>query len=1664
MAGSAQPMVIKQFSGEGDNPHTLSLMWASNVEFDIQRSVTAYMRPTAVQQLAVVGRSIAEGSAPGTKWNLIFPDLHAQATREDAAGSSERRSTRSGAGAGASGEAAPEAPFRMAESARAGINAICAMFLDSKGDTAKPARKYAEWTLSHDKTDESIQRLKLYALELGIPSNSSQLAMKLFHAIPEATRSEVVRLLPAGTTLQMATIDTLAVALASYTSTTAYAEAFRPQVEPPAAPQTHFRGHRRAFSAQARPSTPEMAHSGLDGNKAHRLVAPPGAPRLCYSCGKPGHLAASCPSRAGGSKGPPAGGHGTGFGGRGRGGGTINSHGGRGGRGQHPAVAPTATDSERKVPPKSALKAGAAVTVDGSVLDALRNELSDLRLEMAQMGGSSAFYGAAATVTPARAPRVTRSSSKTVSFAPSVVVPPMLPPSPLLQQPAKPPASKATTRVSSPERTVSSNQPDSGANSKGTEPPALRRGRPRADRETEQSASRRLPLSFNAVDSVEKALEGQARDVAEPEQPMSPQPQHPVVPFAMERRPDTGPTTGLDYNTGTLGSLAITGTITLTSPDLAAIVRRIGVLAGNSPLTAAPVRSLGRRGAEPTARATALPLGVEVRVKLPGGGLSSAARLVLIDSGADKTFVSRLCALGKSLEAYVRAGAYKVTPGRTLFVGALGSKPMAADGRVEDVTFALSNGAQTATWESPVYLTDSRAYDVLVGMDSNRCLGMKLDLGANTFSLDSDSGSSFGGVLRGVGKATERSRRLAGAHAVAATAGVAEETAPLPPLPFTLTDLATAQLEWGSDPDDDDEAKALRVLVVERAARYRAELEAAERERERQAAAAAEAAAAQERERIAAQVAAAKARNDAKKAALRLAMARMPPPAATATAPSPTPPSPLTLPTSTVSAPFPPPPSRAHATRTQREPPPPRPRSPERSRNVEAAPATALSAPPRRVEYDKMPEEGSYGPDPDAECGSHSGEEVHTAGVAVRPQQQRQQRATTKGTKQQQTSMSWFEETLLAEQGGEHLLAPPPQQQQRAAPPPPRIDASGNREFLAGYRLETLNANDWWRSLGFPSLHATLNAAAAAPAPLQGLFNQLRNTGPWVSDVAAVIAIVQLVLSSVLVPWFQAKRDWACHSLFDDHSENGPNFSQAPGKVLFQALYDHCRMYGQPLTDPLQCHGLQVTPSDSSERAWCAAARQLVLLVLDALVSQRSDSTLWRRASQLVDSLLFDDGGKGMAFAVVDAYLRSMSHERDDNVFHRANMLGPLAFHVHRHITMGHSDTALLTLLPFVVLAFEGIIDIHCVLIDTLGTPYYAAAARDLYGSHFSAQSDRTLCLAVMYVSNAIGAYGGRSQKNQTAPNAQLVLYRRFSPSPPPRHNRGTPVRTSSPPPSNGNQPPGAASAAPAHPQPPQPPKRARQAEDSTGGPLDGKSHGHAGTMDRRHTSRKSGPTLGRMLMATIGVQDEYGTVERDAGLASSAPTAPAVALAAPPPPTGRAHTTTNSTHGPAASSLREVLASPLFADATERRGLIGSAVMHSMLAALGVNTGLVYRRVADRIATTRTEMEIYELLDRPDELSLAVAACMPYCSLEIDQAGEQLQPDTQPTRVHSGAGGGEKAGKAKTGEVELQKVHDADAVASWSTVLRGGVAGKQAKKGKGGTKPLKDKQTVAIW
>ena len=81
MAGSAQPMVIKQFSGEGDNPHTLSLMWASNVEFDIQRSVTAYMRPTAVQQLAVVGRSIAEGSAPGTKWNLIFPDLHAQATR-----------------------------------------------------------------------------------------------------------------------------------------------------------------------------------------------------------------------------------------------------------------------------------------------------------------------------------------------------------------------------------------------------------------------------------------------------------------------------------------------------------------------------------------------------------------------------------------------------------------------------------------------------------------------------------------------------------------------------------------------------------------------------------------------------------------------------------------------------------------------------------------------------------------------------------------------------------------------------------------------------------------------------------------------------------------------------------------------------------------------------------------------------------------------------------------------------------------------------------------------------------------------------------------------------------------------------------------------------------------------------------------------------------------------------------------------------------------------------------------------------------------------------------------------------------------------------------------------------------------------------------------------
>ena len=109
--------------------------------------------------------------------------------------------------------------------------------------------------------------------------------------------------------------------------------------------------------------------------------------------------------------------------------------------------------------------------------------------------------------------------------------------------------------------------------------------------------------------------------------------------------------------------------------------------------------------------------------------MSSAARLVLIDSGADKTFVSRLCALGKSLEAYVRAGAYKVTPGRTLFVGALGSKPMAADGRVEDVTFALSNGAQTATWESPVYLTDSRAYDVLVGMDSNRCLGVKpLDL------------------------------------------------------------------------------------------------------------------------------------------------------------------------------------------------------------------------------------------------------------------------------------------------------------------------------------------------------------------------------------------------------------------------------------------------------------------------------------------------------------------------------------------------------------------------------------------------------------------------------------------------------------------------------------------------------------------------------------------------------------------------------------------------------------------------------------------------------------------------------------------------------------------------------------------------------------------------
>ena len=381
MAGSTQH-VVRQFSGEGANPHTLSLMWASNVEYDILRSVTAYMRPTAIQQLAVVGRSLAEGSSPATRWNQIFPDLHAQAAREDAASSAERPRTRNAPPA--SGDEPPELPFKISNAAKAGMLAICAMFADSKGDSAKPAREFSEWNLSHEKAEESIQRLKLCASELGIASNASQLTMKLYYAIPKSIRSEVVRLLPAGVSLQQASIDNLALALSSHTATTAYAEAFRPQAAVESGQRGGFRGTNRAFSTQARASSPDTHRPAAGGTDWRTAPDDGAAPRLCYACGKPGHIAARCPTRT-----EPRGASG-------RGGGAPQhaqrpaAPGGRGGRGQRPYVRQPNADGKNAQ--KSAFKAAAAVESEGGAsLATLERDLSDLRelIESAQMGGSS---------------------------------------------------------------------------------------------------------------------------------------------------------------------------------------------------------------------------------------------------------------------------------------------------------------------------------------------------------------------------------------------------------------------------------------------------------------------------------------------------------------------------------------------------------------------------------------------------------------------------------------------------------------------------------------------------------------------------------------------------------------------------------------------------------------------------------------------------------------------------------------------------------------------------------------------------------------------------------------------------------------------------------------------------------------------------------------------------------------------------------------------------------------------------------------------------------------------------------------------------------------------------------------------------------------------------
>ena len=1646
MAGSTQH-VVRQFSGEGANPHTLSLMWASNVEYDILRSVTAYMRPTAIQQLAVVGRSLAEGSSPATRWNQIFPDLHAQAAREDAASSAERPRTRNAPPA--SGDEPPELPFKISNAAKAGMLAICAMFADSKGDSAKPAREFSEWNLSHEKAEESIQRLKLCASELGIASNASQLTMKLYYAIPKSIRSEVVRLLPAGVSLQQASIDNLALALSSHTATTAYAEAFRPQAAVESGQRGGFRGTNRAFSTQARASSPDTHRPAAGGTDWRTAPDDGAAPRLCYACGKPGHIAARCPTRT-----EPRGASG-------RGGGAPQhaqrpaAPGGRGGRGQRPYVRQPNADGKNAQ--KSAFKAAAAVESEGGAsLATLERDLSDLRelIESAQMGGSSTFFGAAATLAAANTVRSTRANRKSVSFAPEVVAQPSTPPVVQRRQPA---TRTVATRVSPPERPAMQRETSSVAENTPVPRPA-RRGRVRADAETETSMSRRLPLSYNVTDSVEKALESQAPS-ATTELARSMAPSHEVAaPFTPPEKRSVGT---FELDNSVLGTLAITGTITVSPTSLSALVEQLfarssvsaptAAAVGTAALTAALSRSAGRREAEPSARAAALPLGAEVCLALPHGGFSVPARVVLIDSGADKTFVSRKCPLGKTLVEQVNIGAYRFIPGRTLFVGALGSEATATEGRVEAVPFRLTMGAHAATWETTVYLTDSRAYDVLVGMDSNRCLSMKLDLGKNTFSLDSDAKLPFGGHLRGIGNAAKACHRVAG-PAMAAT-GVAVGSSDA-----EMQDAPASQLEH--DEDDDDELRELRVRLLQKRTEVLAaeselqRLEAQQRETaaailqaERAAAAAAEevrqkavAAAKAARkalrvreleEELAAASAALSELNEKRTAAaaelaavtdvvLPAQRVDSDPKASRVAAHSglrkPLPPS-LTLPepqsaTATVAQP---PPTHtapslqgdtdeliAEAADEQPQPPPQPPVAP-RVAPVDEYPEEDYDEPVAETEEDQPVDEPPVlvsteaAPQPVSFVAAAVATPRPTVGRwADEVEEEEAREASLRQAQQQQGAVTFVREPIVP------VYSRPsdgPFFEENTFFLRRLFGHNGERFPPSMLTTEPLTAS-------MSPFDAMLWDLGRLPVRLQNVTKCLHNKGKWIlSEADAAVGTIQLARNSFTETMFREERGWSVP--FDSGAGHW--------KAISGALYDYFGARGKlegliALSRGEVQHQLRgISPSE-----WNVSVFQFVKSILSEITPEpfglgpimMADFFVEQSALIIIYGIYQTADREPTLNNAVATFLRHVGEPMpwDTRSFPEKRLL---------HLLIDNFAAApLLLALPFVALAFDEMIpEFQCTVVTGLGG-LGMCHAYSLWESDWSAAANPdTFCLTVLNLGCVARIQG-----------PLVVSYRRYEAQP---ASSRLGVKSSS----DNSRARRQLAASPdgdfiKKPQA----KRGRTAASE-------QLRGHATTrgglsariMVGSHRNQFSGAryaTTSAPIVRTAAaaiVADEYGTMMADKAQPSPnvlapPPTAP---LAAAPPPTAHppshaaAVASCSRQYGEAVDTLHELLAE---CPADSRRDIIASAVLQRMESELTLGSGLVNARVAQNIAATCSIVAVYDIISDSDVLMSAVAERLEACTVSVNDEGEALlrgSSTVQPlarSGVKQGPGGGNAA------------------------------------------------------